>query len=126
MLLSNCEGAGTKKVYETSAVTTPDACSTLCYNKYADYFSIQISTNFCFCWTGDCVPAGSDTDYNLYSIEDLCYWTTPLELFDGDCFKIPSVTSDTYSAITKNDGIDAAFTTFNANWNVQSCHWECQ
>jgi hypothetical protein len=118
---SDCESPGVLVHSDVSTTFTADTCATLCFGHYADYFSVGNSDSFCYCYTGFCAHVGVDTTKSLYSLENICYWTTPLEVHaDSDCANS--------AESTMNAGLSQPTTqlTFSTNWDIQSCHYECQ
>jgi hypothetical protein len=114
----DCTGTSTL-TFQDETDMTEAACAAVCHDKHADYFSWGTagSSGFCYCYTGACDVSGSAAAKNVFSIENVCYYTTPRQVH---------ASSDCSNAATVNAGIDAALITFATNWDLYTCHWECQ
>jgi hypothetical protein len=75
--------------------------------------------SYCKCYTGTCDASGDAASFDVYSIENICYWTSAIPVHTAsDCANSAET--------TMNDGVDASVVTFSANWNEALCHYECQ
>jgi hypothetical protein len=118
----DCEG-GTN-IHSVAETKTQAECATICHEKYADFFTLSTDAGtigHCACYTGLCAATGSAATFDVYSVENICYWTKPLLVHENsDCANSAQA--------TVNGGLDLAVTTvtYAADWDLALCHYQCQ
>jgi hypothetical protein len=65
----DCEAPGVKVYEKVDASYTADQCSTICFNRHADWFSVKAGDGFCYCFTGACGSATVAATHTLYKLE---------------------------------------------------------
>jgi hypothetical protein len=85
--LIDCTGGA--EVKAIAATKTQDECATECYKVYADFFTLSTDAGtigHCKCFTGTCAATGAAATFNVFSVENICYWTLPTTVhYDSDC-----------------------------------------
>jgi acetyltransferase-like isoleucine patch superfamily enzyme len=121
----DCEG-GTL-IHSEDSTHTQQECATLCYEKYgegdrsviADFFTLTTDgSSHCACYNGLCADTGTGAAFDVYSIENICYWTSATPVYTAsDCANSAETTI--------NGGLTEPTTslTFAANWDEALCHF---
>jgi hypothetical protein len=79
-------------------------------------------SNCCICGKVATIDPTTDADHDVYTVENPCYWTEPLEVYtDTTCENIAEVNSLTYPIIDETDGTyNKDYTEYS--YSIYECH----